>query len=269
MVAKQMNMHFASERTSPRRLLRSDPEDRRLGVQSRLLGALGSARLGPVLLELAAEDFEASEVFGFRLDEQGEPDMLVSHGLRGFAARRAMLYLDRFATLDPIIETIRTRAREDCVTAASFRSRDIADESYRGRCFDHAGLVEKVSCFQRRGSSIFVLAFYRTEAEFRSLGPIVELAELALPVLQRHSEMLEGEVGLSLAQRLERRLAMHFPSLTDRERGVCARTLAGMTAEAIALELGIGRTSVLTYRRRAYERYGVSSAGQFIENILG
>jgi DNA-binding CsgD family transcriptional regulator len=41
-----------------------------------------------------------------------------------------------------------------------------------------------------------------------------------------------------------------------------------MTAEAIALDLGIGRTSVLTYRRRAYERYGISAAGQLIGDVL-
>jgi len=251
------------------RLLSSDVQDWRLTAQARLLGALGSARLGSVLLGIAAERFKASEVFGFRLREGQRPEMLVSHGKRGHAASRASLYLDRFSALDPIDTVIRAQAREECVTVATFRSRDIADKAYRSRCFEHAGLVEKVSCFHRRGNEIFVLAFYRTEVDFHDLAPIVELAQLALPVLERQSDLLGEEAGLNLSERLEKRLSCHFPSLTARELGVCARTLAGMTAEAIALELGIGRASVLTYRRRAYERYGISSAGELIEDILG
>lgn len=37
-------------------------------------------------------------------------------------------------------------------------------------------------------------------------------------------------------------------------RQVCARAALGMSVEATALELGIGKTSVLTYRQRAYQR---------------
>ena len=55
-------------------------------------------------------------------------------------------------------------------------------------------------------------------------------------------------------EKIEQRLGSIFYSLTGRERAVCARTMVGMTAEAIALELGISISSVLTYRRRAYER---------------
>ena len=47
--------------------------------------------------------------------------------------------------------------------------------------------------------------------------------------------------------------------LTGREIDVCTRALAGMTAEGIALELEIKKSSVVTYRKRAYERLGISS----------
>jgi DNA-binding CsgD family transcriptional regulator len=47
--------------------------------------------------------------------------------------------------------------------------------------------------------------------------------------------------------------------LTGREIDVCARSLSGMTAEGIALELEIKESSVITYRKRAYGRLGISS----------
>jgi DNA-binding CsgD family transcriptional regulator len=37
-----------------------------------------------------------------------------------------------------------------------------------------------------------------------------------------------------------------------------------MTAEATALDLGISPASVLTYRRRAYQRLGISSIHQLL-----
>ena len=58
---------------------------------------------------------------------------------------------------------------------------------------------------------------------------------------------------------LEERFADRCAGLTARERQVCARAALGLSVEATALELGIGKTSVLTYRQRAYQRLGVTS----------
>ena len=56
-----------------------------------------------------------------------------------------------------------------------------------------------------------------------------------------------------------RRLDALGRGLTARELDVCARTLVGLTAEGIALDLDIQKSSVLTYRKRAYARLGISS----------
>lgn len=68
--------------------------------------------------------------------------------------------------------------------------------------------------------------------------------------------------------KIEYRLGQVFIDLTDRERAVCARTMVGMTAEAIALDLGIAASSVLTYRRRAYERYRFTNSNQFFLGMI-
>jgi DNA-binding CsgD family transcriptional regulator len=68
---------------------------------------------------------------------------------------------------------------------------------------------------------------------------------------------------------IELRLRSMLPALTARETAICARTVAGMTAEGIALELGIKRSSVLTYRRRAYERLNISTALQLSARLFG
>lgn len=68
--------------------------------------------------------------------------------------------------------------------------------------------------------------------------------------------------------KIEQRLACVFVNLTEREKAVCARSMVGMTAEAIALDLGISAASVLTYRRRAYERYQFTHSNQFFLGMI-
>jgi DNA-binding CsgD family transcriptional regulator len=114
----------------------------------------------------------------------------------------------------------------------------------------------------------------------RQAGPFsreeIELIDLfgsfVLPLVARH-EFLFETMGLSRncgpsAQALEKPFEQLFSSLTQREREVCARTVMGMTAEAIALDLSIGRASVLIYRQRAYARLNVCSAYQLSTLIL-
>lgn len=61
-------------------------------------------------------------------------------------------------------------------------------------------------------------------------------------------------------EELEQRFAARFPALTPREREVCARAAIGVSVEGAALDLAIATSSVLTYRKRAYQRLGISSA---------
>src|SRR5262249_42727769 len=56
--------------------------------------------------------------------------------------------------------------------------------------------------------------------------------------------------------------------LTEREKAVCLRILAGFSSEAISAELGIGLHSTLTYRKRAYEKLGISSQNELFAIAL-
>jgi DNA-binding CsgD family transcriptional regulator len=56
--------------------------------------------------------------------------------------------------------------------------------------------------------------------------------------------------------------------LTARERDVCANILLGFSSEAIACELAISLNSVLTYRRRAYQRLGITSQNELFSIVM-
>lgn len=55
----------------------------------------------------------------------------------------------------------------------------------------------------------------------------------------------------------EVRLGVRAPSLSGRERQVCARIASGQSASHIAAELGISASTVVTLRKRAYEKLGI------------
>lgn len=60
----------------------------------------------------------------------------------------------------------------------------------------------------------------------------------------------------------QRKLYLLEVGLTERERKVCALALAGVSIEGSAYELGIKKSSIITYRRRAYARLGISSLNE-------
>lgn len=53
-------------------------------------------------------------------------------------------------------------------------------------------------------------------------------------------------------------------SLSKREGEVCARILYGLSTCGIALDLGIGKESVMTYRKRAYARLRIASQRELL-----
>ena len=64
------------------------------------------------------------------------------------------------------------------------------------------------------------------------------------------------------------RLRLLEPNMPKRETEVCAAITLGMTSEAIALNLGISVNTVLTYRKRAYARLGISCQNELLRLVL-
>jgi len=72
----------------------------------------------------------------------------------------------------------------------------------------------------------------------------------------------------SLVHTIISKNAPPFSKLTRREREVCERILLGYTSVGIGLDLAIAQSSVITYRRRAYEKLGISSQNELFSLCL-
>jgi DNA-binding CsgD family transcriptional regulator len=171
-------------------------------------------------------------------------------------------YRKWYLRLDPVCDAYRAAPQHSDVVLQRVRPADIASPGFRRRIFDEPGIVERVSVIQRGADAwrVMNVARHTSDGCFSEgeLGSLIGLACLVLPMLPLNRKREPSPLPLSVPQ-LEERFALRYGSLTLRERQVCARAAIGMSVEATALDLGIAKTSVLTYRQRAYQRLRVTS----------
>lgn len=162
------------------------------------------------------------------------------------------------------------------VQVALQRGESIADAAYRDACYGRSGVLERLTVATGDSGELIALNLYRLASsggfDAGERAAIEVLAPLLAALAVKHVAMLGMRLrSRDRADRIEAagaRLAAICGALTRRERDVLSRALVGMTSEGIALDLGIGLTSVLTYRRRGYARVGVSSQAELFALCL-
>ncbi len=163
---------------------------------------------------------------------------------------------------DPVGDAFPAAPRHNDVALQRVQPSDIATPSFRRAFFDDAGIVERISIIQRGQDAWRGMNVARHASNGRcsdeELDSLIGLACLVLPMLPFNRCRTAAAQPLTIAE-LDSRFRDRYPRLTQRERQVCARAAAGMSVEATARDLGIAKTSVLTYRQRAYQRLRVAS----------
>jgi DNA-binding CsgD family transcriptional regulator len=227
-----------------------------------LIDAAGGDDFAPLLLDAANGIAGVDEIFAYRATAAGAPDALLSVSKLDDAGTRAQNYVRDFFRFDPVTR-VRTSGRSESFVV-SVSASELKQPRYRSLCFDGPRFADKLCFGWRDKANAIVLSFYRSDAgglaHERGLLP---LANLALSILAKQAKTV-----LPLVERLEHKLAHHYPELTMRERQVCARTIAGWSAERSAADLGIRPSTVIAYRQRAYQRLGIHSAHAFLEPMI-
>jgi DNA-binding CsgD family transcriptional regulator len=157
----------------------------------------------------------------------------------------------RLKQLDPGFRMIETR------------SNDIPNAEYRDDCYTAVRIAERISLCETRDDSTLRANFYHPEG-FTSehKEAIADAAGLLMPLLWRHAKGCDRI--LETYEDFDLRLAQVAPTLTERERQVCALIALGVSSEGIGLRLGISINTVLTYRKRAYARLGITSQNELL-----
>lgn len=236
--------------------------------------AVGTDAFPERFADLMFDCFGVSEFLVFqRSAPLAPPVALFSRSLDRRSEERAGSYCADFFRHDPIFDVL----NEDCADG-SFAIRVSAEEirhhKYRTTCFTRPGIGEKLTLARHSEGFLIALSVYRRRCDGAfdpaSIDELSHFANLLLPILSLHYRLAVSSARqrrVSSAE-MEDCVAWAFPELTEREVAVCARSILGVTAEGIALDLGIKQTSVLTYRRRAYARLNVNSINQLSTMLI-
>jgi DNA-binding CsgD family transcriptional regulator len=230
-------------------------------LYERLLGAIGTEDFGPAVRDsVMSVTAGARRIYLFEATGREDTCLQYFYGEPGLV-ELFPAYRKWYLRLDPVGDAYGAASACSDVVMQRIRPSDIVPAGFRRRFFEDAGIVERISIIQRGADAWRAINVARHASDGccsdDELDSLIGLACLVLPMLPLNRK--KKAVPLTVEQ-LEERFAMRYADLTVRERQVCARAASGMSVEATARELGVAKTSVLTYRQRAYQRLGVASA---------
>lgn len=269
-----MDVHPITERS-----FAGDPLRRDVG---QLVATVGTARFEPQLFRLLEAAVQCEHLTAIALSPSKRPRLIfaANRGNTRIARSAANAYLHSHWNADPTNRIFAeqldlTRGFVACVSAD-----EMLRLQYRRACYtsgdwarNGSNLIHKVTVIKRHEDETYKVNFYR----HRDAGPfepaavqmIVESSDLLFAFLARHAPADTGADIGALREQFERYLHDSGRGLTRREVQVCAAIAVGMSSEAIALTLDIRLNTVLTFRKRAYARLGISSQNELTRLIYG
>jgi DNA-binding CsgD family transcriptional regulator len=228
------------------------------------------------LLDMLHDIAPVAEVNGFSYAERDrDPKPVGWHGWRGGTALRVDRYTRGFHRFDPTLHSLPNARRNQETLIHLLTAESVGNDAYRKTCFEDPSFSQKISIAhgdEEGDWTILNVYFGEPCSSPGTIQKVIAFGALVSPFLRRRAKSLDPKRpqpgSERVDDRLARRLQRRFPTLTERERSVCALTMIGKSSGEIATTLGIKPGTVLTYRRRAYERLGISSAASLVAEIL-
>jgi DNA-binding CsgD family transcriptional regulator len=238
---------------------------------SDVIDTIGTDRYDRTCFDAIEQAVDVDHWVLYRFRRNNSVSCIATHSRQYTAAAKDNVgqYQERCYKIDPAFLALKKTLQSTCVTKLAIG--DIRDAQYR-HCFEMTHVQERLSFFSRVGSDIYQLSAFRGGKSKRTFSQMEidrfsALSNIILATAAKHEAFLSMTTGLPHHLDLDsiERMLEHLPAtLSDRERQVCARVVAGMSIEGTALDLNIKRTSVITYRQRSYEKLGVSRQNELV-----
>ncbi|MBV0934238.1 helix-turn-helix domain-containing protein [Marinobacterium weihaiense] len=223
-----------------------------------VLEQLGTTGFYDGFLDWLQREFGIDQCMVFYCDDGQQVSTLIYKDfVRAASGKRlAEAYVgERHYLQDPNFKRLKTIATGD-VEVVRFNSvSDSMGLHYRQAFFETPGFTDKTAIIRGTGHGNYYINLYHRAPGFdrRFDDPAFNRSICALI-----SILVSKHFELNSHLRQEGPLAF----LSEREREVCRAVLRGKKNEVIAAELAIAVSSVITYRKRAYEKLGISSRAQ-------
>lgn len=243
---------------------------------AKLVDHMEDDRFDEALLSILQEKGPAAEVNGFLYARRDRgPRPVAWCGRPDGTALRVDRYARKYHRLDPTLHSLPNPGSSTLTLVEVLRPSRIGDATYRRTCFEAPAFSQKISVAHAdSGGEWTILNIYLSEhgANEDTVQQLAAFGTFIAPFLRRRDRAF-GAARFDNSrehadEHVGRKLKRRFPMLTERETRVCALTMIGKTSGEIATTLGIQPGTVITYRRRAYERLGVSNAASLLPEIL-
>lgn len=241
------------------------------GRASDVVDAIGMERYGDACFSLLEQPLNIDHWALYRHNTDS-PVHCIATASRSYplAARENISrFVGRHYKCDPSLMAAKARpVRSACVVTMEVA--DIRDHHYR-HCFDLTHVQERMSFFHAQGADLYQLSVFRRIGK-RPFSPedtarFASLASFVVASAVKHERFRTLAAGIPQHLDLEEteQLLLQLPSgLSKREAQVCARIIAGMTIDETAADLCIRRTSVVTYRQRAYAKLNIARQAELV-----
>jgi DNA-binding CsgD family transcriptional regulator len=231
--------------------------------------AIGRPDFPNILIDTLRRQAGVGHCMVFALTRTGAASCLLDAGNIPTGADLGAAYAGQFHESDPNRDALFEAESGAPIMLPSFAPR-MYGARYRKIFFNDSDIVDKCATAIWTGDTCFYVNFYRITSQGRfgdaERARLQAIAPAIGASVARHFQQAE-----TLDQSLAALFATRAPlsALTPREQEVCRRILLGFSSEAISQALGISLHSTLTYRKRAYERLGISSQNELFSIVLG
>jgi len=249
---------------------------------TQLCRCIGSPAFESCLLKLLNKVTPVDHCVVFTYGESGTGHLFTHGRMRVEEAQQlADDYVRNFHEQDPNFPQLSgaTEGRENCLIPLATDA-DV-DAAYQNHFFDRHDLIDKASTIGKLEQGSVYCNFYRmgrsgpySDKDWQLLESILPLVTTLISthyrILQLSPADKQGQFrnARSLVHNIISKNVSPFSQLTPREREVCERILLGYTSVGIGLDLNIAQSSVVTYRRRAYEKLDISTQNELFTLCL-
>ncbi|WP_011580143.1 MULTISPECIES: helix-turn-helix transcriptional regulator [Chelativorans] len=246
-----------------------------------LLETVGTTHFHEAFLKAAQAALGASHVAAFAVDPAGAPEIIMvaeeeEPTLGAYAASRR--YVERYWRHDALSELSLADAELSRGVLVHTGTSMFARLAHRRACYCETGwsrsggrLVDRLSLLKRTGHGLVRIDFYRTRDRGgftpADIGTLREQGWFFASLVARHRLAAVPARWTEARPAIQNLIERIAPDMPRREVQVCAGIIFGLSSEAIALEIGIGRNTVMTYRKRAYARLNISSQHELLRAV--
>lgn len=225
------------------------------GIPSELrncIAHIGQVGFFDVFFKLLNESLEIDQCMVYHYSDTA-PRCLLSRNFGSVSKGNSMAqkYLESGYLVDPLCDVLATTKRGQDLVFWSDECRLNMPAAYRATYFDDIGILDKVAMLHHNDVGKFGLNFYRKIGRDRfdtSGQPDKDFWACLSQICLTHLLMISNQNGLG-----------PLAILSEKERQICSGILQGRKFEQIAADIGIAHSTAVTYRRRAYDKLGISS----------